>query len=563
MKDSNWRFSGRSSIRNRIFLLGLVVSLSVVLIMGFTYTYFIKHTIENHFKDILISLVEYNATSISNLLNNAYKNALRISNDPKFQAVLRQKLPDSYKEIYSLELEMDNQLSFVQNYVDQLFGFHIVGENGMEFKSNFSSSIDQDWQELPWYHQIVSQTEPTWFDPHDGSFTVNTIGQPLVTLGLPITDKVSGKILGVLLTDIEVKTISEIIRSGMRESGHFTLTSAHGTPIAQSQLPHNREESTFSYTIQLPIAGWELTGYYHPSIITSTITAVIKPILFLMLVLEVFVLLAAYSIAKRITAPLTKLVALMQRIQEGDFRVTMPIVGNDELDALASAFNMMVSQINQLMNSLNKEHEKLRLAEIRTLEAQINPHFLYNTLESIIWLSRKGQMEDVTNLVFSLSNLLRIGLNQGRTMITIAEEIEHIKNYLLIQQTRFPNEFSYTVEIDEAIMNSWTPKLILQPLVENAIIHGIQPSEHNEIITISARETGDNIVLVVYNTGKQINPERLDQINAMLDRGEEMNGGLGLRNVNERIKLYLGKQYGLTLKSTIKGTEATVTLPRM
>ena len=148
-------------------------------------------------------------------------------------------------------------------------------------------------------------------------------------------------------------------------------------------------------------------------------------------------------------------------------------------------------------------------------------------------------------------------------MITIAEEIEHIKNYLLIQQTRFPNEFSYTVEIDEAIMNSWTPKLILQPLVENAIIHGIQPSEHNEIITISARETGDNIVLVVYNTGKQINPERLDQINAMLDRGEEMNGGLGLRNVNERIKLYLGKQYGLTLKSTIKGTEATVTLPRM
>jgi hypothetical protein len=193
----------------------MIITLSAVAILGFTFSYLTTNIIEDHFETVLVSIVENNASEIENLLDNALKNALRIANDPKFQAVLRNPRPETTAETYSLELEMDNQLSFVQNYVDHLFGFYVIGANGMQFKSNFSSPIYENWQSFSWYQRIIASGEPVWFAPHDGSFTVNTIGQPLVTMGLRILDKSSGDILGVLLTDIEVETLTDIIRKGL------------------------------------------------------------------------------------------------------------------------------------------------------------------------------------------------------------------------------------------------------------------------------------------------------------------------------------------------------------
>jgi two-component system sensor histidine kinase YesM len=172
-------------------------------------------------------------------------------------------------------------------------------------------------------------------------------------------------------------------------------------------------------------------------------------------------------------------------------------------------------------------------------------------------------MEDVTRLVYSLSKLLRIGLNRGRTMVTIEEEVEHIRNYLVIQEVRYSEDFTYRIEIPNSILKNKTLKLILQPLVENAIIHGVQQSDKAEQITISAEEHESDIIIYVKNTGQEIDIDRVEQINQLFEDGKEADFGLGLRNVNERIKLYFGKQYGLHFSSDHEATTVAVHIPRI
>ena len=563
MKVFKWFPPKKNSLGNRIFVLTMTITLSMVALLGFTFSYLSTNIIKDHLQTVLVAIVDSNAIEIENLLDNALKNALRITNDPKIQAVLRNPRPESIAEAYSLELEMDNQLSFVQNYVDHLFGFYIIGANGMQFKSNFSSPIYQDWKDFDWYQRIIASDSPVWFDPHEGSFTVNTIGQPLVTMGLRIMDKSTGNILGALLTDIEVSTLSSIVRKGMGETGHFILTSSDKSIISQSANETNNSEYSFSYTKDISLAGWELTGYLHPSLIENSVLSMITPILILIAIIAIIVLFASSSISYRITAQLRELASLMEVVQSGNFRVTMDTSGDDEVALLGSTFNVMVSQINNLLRDLHDEHEKLRIAEMKTLEAQINPHFLYNTLDSIIWLARKGKMDDVTRLVYSLSKLLRIGLNRGRTMVTIEEEIEHITNYLIIQEVRYADDFIYEIIIPDSILKNKTLKLILQPLVENAIIHGVQQSDTSEKITIVGEESGTDILIRVTNSGPQVPQDRLDEINLLLEEGSESDFGLGLRNVNERIKLYFGQQYGLHFSSNSEGTTVIVHIPRI
>ena len=254
----------------------------------------------------------------------------------------------------------------------------------------------------------------------------------------------------------------------------------------------------------------------------------------------------------------------MKIVQSGNFNVNMAIRSNDEIGMLSNSFNVMVGKINTLMKDLYEEHEKLRISEMKTLEAQINPHFLYNTLESIIWLARGGQNEDVVRLVFSLTNLLRIGLSRGRTLVTIEEEIEHIKNYLVIQEVRFEDEFESFISIPEDIFKNKTLKLILQPIIENSIYHGIMQSESKGKIIISSDCTDSDIYFRIIDTGPGIEPEEVRKLNGYLSEMKESNLGLGLRNVNERIKLYFGAEYGITFKSAPgSGTEVSIHIPRI
>jgi two-component system sensor histidine kinase YesM len=233
------------------------------------------------------------------------------------------------------------------------------------------------------------------------------------------------------------------------------------------------------------------------------------------------------------------------------------------------SFNVMIGKIRELLDSKMQEHENLKKAEFRALQAQINPHFLYNTLDTIVWMAEARKHEQVIEIVRALSSFFRISLSKGRDWITIREEVEHTRSYLTIQRMRYRDILDFDLELDETVLDSTILKLTLQPLVENALYHGIKNKRNGGVIHVRVKAAdSENVLLEVQDNGIGFTPARLAQIQADMsdDSGEIQlkESGFGIENVNRRIKLYYGRQFGLTIASTHQvGTRVTLLIPRM
>ena len=282
----------------------------------------------------------------------------------------------------------------------------------------------------------------------------------------------------------------------------------------------------------------------------------------------VFSILAAWGLSRSIYTPIKKLHDVTKTITQTDLQALVTSENVDEITELGLSFNIMIGKIRELLDSKIKEHEILKKAEMRALQSQINPHFLYNTLDTIIWMAEAKKTDQIVEVVSALSNFFRISLSKGQDWITIAEEIERVKSYLIIQKIRYRDIMDFRIEVDESVSGNTVLKLILQPLVENAIYHGIKNKREGGTITIRARPNNANEVLFeVEDNGIGFTPERLVQIQAELaDNSSEIKqeSGFGLGNVNHRLKLYYGMQYGLSLKSKYQsGTCVTFIIPAL
>jgi two-component system sensor histidine kinase YesM len=226
----------------------------------------------------------------------------------------------------------------------------------------------------------------------------------------------------------------------------------------------------------------------------------------------------------------------------------------------------MVGRIRELVDAEVKEQENLKKAELRALQAQINPHFLYNTLDTIIWMAESKKTDQVIAIVRALSNFFRISLSKGRDWITIGEEVDRTRSYLTIQKMRYRDILDFRIEMDEAVAGNTVLKLILQPLVENALYHGIKNKRQGGTIVIRVQPQGaDRVRLEVEDNGIGFTPEKLAQVNRELNdsSGEiRLQSGYGIGNVNTRIKLYYGREYGVSIASEHQaGTCASIVIP--
>ena len=276
-----------------------------------------------------------------------------------------------------------------------------------------------------------------------------------------------------------------------------------------------------------------------------------------------FSVVAAWSLSRSIYTPIKKLHDVTTTITKNDLQALMTSDNVDEITELGMSFNIMIGKIRDLLDAKIKEQENLKKAELRALQAQINPHFLYNTLDTIIWLAEAKKNDQVIEIVSALSKFFRIALSKGRDWITIAEELERTKSYLTIQKMRYRDILDFQIELDDAVASNTILKLILQPLVENALYHGIKNKRQGGTIYVRAKRKAENeILLEVEDNGIGFTPEKLAQVQAELrDDSEEirMESGFGIGNVNKRIRLYYGKQYGLSVRSE-SNTGACVTL---
>ena len=260
-----------------------------------------------------------------------------------------------------------------------------------------------------------------------------------------------------------------------------------------------------------------------------------------------------------VTRPIHLLQKKMRQVESGDLHISIAEQGFQEIRALSASFNLMLGSIRDLMDQVVLEQEAKRLYELNALQAQINPHFLYNTLDSIIWMEERGHSREAITAVSALAKLFRISISQGRAIISVQEELEHARNYLIIQKMRFKNKFTYEIHASEEALHLRTVKLIVQPLVENAIHHAIDAYDDSVLhIAVRAWREQDLLKITVSDDGIGIPPEKVEGIlRAPADKT-----GIGLRNVHERILLTCGRNYGLRVESVEdEGTTVTISLP--
>ena len=278
--------------------------------------------------------------------------------------------------------------------------------------------------------------------------------------------------------------------------------------------------------------------------------------------LAVFFTRRTVQLGRSITSPITDLCARVEGLGSGELTEQEPIQSAEyEIRTLSEGFEQMVGRLNRQIQETTRNQESLRRTELALIQAQISPHFLYNTMDTIIWLIEAEKTQEAVEMVSSLSAFFRHSLSRGKDIITLREEQEHVCSYLQIQQVRYKDIMQYTVNIDPALQDAVLPKLTLQPLVENALYHGIKLKRGMGHIYVTGRREGEDILLQVTDDGAGMTPERQEELTRAMERGERV--GFGLVTVHERVRLFFGPPYGLSLSSRQGvGTTISVRIPQ-
>ncbi len=386
---------------------------------------------------------------------------------------------------------------------------------------------------------------------------------------------------GVLLLELNFRTITNLAgKSNLGVGGHililddndsliYSSTTSQSLAMESLSLARRQNLGGFKATISslgmygnintLSQTRWRIVTMYNIDEIGRAKNQMFSILSFIMLGSIFITMSVSIFISRRISGPLNQLKKYMLRIEQGDFTSRVEVEGQKEIVLVADSFNDMIDEIRTLMDRLVDEQREKRKSELVALQNQINPHFLYNTLDSIIWLAENERSDDVITTVVALARFFRISISKGQNFIPVGDEIAHIRNYLTIQSIRYTGKFEYHFEINREILDYRVMKLILQPLVENAIYHGV--GEETGLITIRGFKEGRFIVFEVENTGYGIPDEKIAQLYRIL-RGEETGQSVGLKNVYQRLKLYYGEEADLIITSELdEMTKIRVLIP--
>lgn len=360
---------------------------------------------------------------------------------------------------------------------------------------------------------------------------------------------------GIIVSDSNkdlLGTKSSIVNPGEESEAYsFTTQMIEGTTqyVAQSEPMKN---------------GWRIITTVPVSVYLSEIVSLRNSIILFAIAILILSVLCALGIAMSISRPIRRLSSTIVRFGKGDFSVRCPEGPKDETGQLSATFNQMAENINELVQKVYDEHLMKRDAELKSLQMQINPHFLYNTLETINWMARTHGTEDIGIMVKSLGDLMRATSN-GKDYVLLKDEAISLNNYLNIQKYRYGDKFDAMVDIAPNNEELYVPKLIIQPLVENAIYHGIEPSFENGTILIKSMLDGKALIITVTDSGVGMTPDTIDRVLDVNSNDDNCTThSIGLQNVIKRIKTLFGEEYGIEIHSELgDGTRITVRLPAL
>ncbi|MFC4099298.1 cache domain-containing sensor histidine kinase [Paenibacillus xanthanilyticus] len=597
LQHHNW------SIRYKLIVHFLLISTLPALCIGILIAWATNGTIEKQVNDHTGQLIGNVNKSLDHYASNLQSITYFIAMNPDMQAFLR----DGPSAIAGDEVQYRTS-KFLEGFTtlySEVAGIMVVNAKGEYVSNDMYARNNRKLTEESWYQEAVGAQGIFRLIGHPAGRGVithaNYKDSEIVSGVRAILQPESQRTEGVVLIDLKLRVIAETLRDvTLGKSGYLMVLDDKGETI---YAPRSSVAGLFdasrlagsSGTFSQEAGGTDLQFIYQRSPFTNWTTVGVFPVadtvqenkdLNLYLVSFVFIvcmlgIAASYYLSHSISRPISQLASLMRKVEDGNLHIRINGTRQDEVGMLGQSFNTMLTQINRLIGQVGEEQRQKREAELRSLQAHIQPHFLYNTLDTIQWLARKDGAREAAEVVESLSRLFRIGLSKGQEMITLGEELAHIRSYLNIQQTRYKEKLHYAIEVDEEAFGHWfVPKVFLQPIVENAIYHGIKERRGPGLITIRASAHGGVIRLAVEDNGAGMSEERRAELQRMLDacgkpqaERNDANSGLrpeapkpigsyGLRNVQERIRLSFGERYGISVASQPKaGTVVTIDLP--
>lgn len=346
-------------------------------------------------------------------------------------------------------------------------------------------------------------------------------------------------------------------------SGRFEEDNKYAATLKDGITVENLRGKNITLNVRtIGYTGWKLVG-----VTPSAALGIdgIKFRFFVLFVADLFLFLLAMInafISDKISNPIKRLDGSVREIESGNLDVEIVPSGSYEVEHLGKSIKNMLGRIKVLMSDLVAEHNAKRKSEFDTLQSQINPHFLYNTLDIIVWMIENENSDKAVNIVTALAKFFRISLSKGKNIITVKDEVEHVRNYLMIQNMRFKNRFEYSIDVDEKVLSYSSLKLMLQPLVENAIYHGMEFMDGDGEIDVKVFKEDNSLYFTITDNGLGMSEDMVETLLSKDFVPSKKGSGIGVKNVNERIKLYFGSEYGLKVESEPdEGTKITIHLP--
>jgi two-component system sensor histidine kinase YesM len=487
-----------------------------------------------------------------------------------------------YRETYKFNANILN-ISLVNLY----------GKGISERKGVFQT--ENDFMDNPHFLSLLNNPEETLIIPPTSSLKQDRLDgtedeeHQIISIAAVIEQRISHEVIGFIMIDLDASAVENYLNeTQIGKTGFFYVTDEEGNPLflphlttqQEQQLPlrtnmlirqkkGNFIDSSLSHdqlivysTSQL--TGWKIIGDAPLAEIMADANE-IKRLTLISIAFSILCTLALYYfITSQLIKPIQYLKHKMRQASSGYLEAKVKMKGNDEISDLGSSFNSMLEQIRMLLENSLKEQEAIKKAELRTLQAQINPHFLYNTLDSIVWMAEAKKSEEVIDLVKALSHFFRITLSKGKDWITLKDELEHVKNYLMIQKMRYSDMLDFRLDIQEDIWKFSILKLTLQPIVENALYHGIKNKRRKGFIQIRGHLAKEgHILLEVLDDGIGMTEEKVARLRLQFNREVDQQDGFGINNVHQRIRLYYGEPYGIEIESEYGiGTRISITIPK-
>ncbi|EEQ60078.1 HAMP domain protein [Clostridiales bacterium 1_7_47FAA] len=589
------KFFRHLSFRRKLLISFVTLSCIPVLLVGIAAYHLYTKFIINMTETSSIETIDLVCDDIDSLLNDTWSLCSMLTGDIKMQQYLRMDFT-SISDQYSNDLAGSMDLASISTYRKDIFGVYVLGQNGGRYKSNYYSFKSEDQRETSWYRSIAGSGEATWFPSHEGSFIVrSSISDNFITVGLPVIDKASGMVNGIVAADIKEDTITQKIKHSL-SNGIICIIDQNGDVLFQSNAGNNLHYpidisqnlvsnilqstgSTIGKSMVVPDStylvvsrtlrnsNWRIAGIIDRGFLTQNSKDITHIVMLLLLIIAFSSLYIAMLISQSVYKPVKILYRMMEDVENGDFSVRYTYPSSDEFGKLGKNFNQMLERTQELINQIYEEQKKLKNSELKALQAQIQPHFLYNSLDSIMWLLRMDKNRDAEKMLAELSTLFKISLSKGNEVITISEELRHITSYLFITNMIYSKKFEYVIECDPVLYSYKTLKLLLQPLVENAIAHAVPLQGQKVFIQVRIHECQDSLVLSVQDISRGMDSKVLENLRQQLEapvQPDRRDSGYGLYNVNERIHILFGKNYGLTITSEPEfGTEVCIRIPKL